>query len=134
MSRQTLITMQPAPVIDNYAPDGSPMTRLPYPVRAWAIDGVVPQHLGGYTEPAKIVGFTTEEGKEQHRLDLTWRDAARRPELAEGMLIVCQMPNGEGQLLTSPVDTIEAREFERPDVIDPLQSPVDSDHRRQGWS
>lgn len=134
MSRQTLITMQPAPVVDGHAPDGSEMTRLPYPVHAWASDGRVPQHLGGYTEPQRIVGFTSEEGKEQNRLDLTWRDAARRPELTQGMFIVCQMPEGEMQLLTSPVDTVEAREFERPEMIDPLQSAPDSDHRKQGWS
>jgi len=131
---QTLITMQPRPVVDGYAPDGSEMTRLPYPVHAWAPDGVVPSHLGGYTEPRRIVGFTSEEGRDQRRLDLTWRDAAREPWRAQGMFIVCQMPDGDMQLLTSPVDTVERREFDRPDIIDALTAAPDSAHRREGWT
>lgn len=134
MTMQTLITLQPAPVVDGHAPDGSEMTRLPYPVHAWAPDGIVPRHLGGYTEPRRIVGFTSQEGRETNRLDLTWADAARNPQQAVGMLIVCQLPDGEMQLLTSPVDTVEAREFDRPDTIDPLTAVPDSGHRREGWS
>lgn len=134
MTRQTLITMQPAPVVDGHAPDGSEMTRLPYPVHAWASDGRVPRDLGGYTEPKRIIGFTSAEGRDQHRLDLPWNVAVQRPDLAKGMFIVCEMPNGEGQLLTSPVDTIEAREFDRTETISgPLDAPVDSAWRRAGW-
>lgn len=134
MSRQMLITMQPAPIVDGYAPDGSEMTRLPYPVHAWASDGAVPSHLGGYTEPRRIVGFTTEEGRDQNRLDLNWASAALNPRQIEGMFIVCQLPNGEMQLLTSVVDTVEVREFERPDTITPLREIApDGQRRSEGW-
>lgn len=134
MSRQTLITLQPAPIVDGYAPDGSEMTKLPYPVHAWASDGVIPQHLGGYTDPKRIIGFTDEMGRQTNTLVLPWRDAVKREELTEGMFIVCEMPDGSGMLLSSPVESVQMREFERPEVIDPLVSALDSDHRRQGWS
>jgi len=134
MSRENLITLQPAPVVDHVLDDGTELTKLPYPVHAWARDGVIPQHLGGYTEPRRIVGFTDEEGRKTNTLVLPWSVAVQREELTEGMFMVCEMPDGSGMLLSSPVESVQMREFERPDAIDPLNAPVDSDHRRLGWT
>jgi len=132
MSRQTLITFQPAEIVDHVTEDGVELTKLPYPVHAWASDGRVPNHLGGYTEPLRIAGFTRTRDRGQ--FDASWETIAYNPPDAVGMFIVCQLPTGEMNLLTSPVRDVQVREFERPDVIDPLTAPVDSAHRWGRWT
>lgn len=132
MSRQTLITFQPAPIVDHVTEDGTELTQLPYPVHAWADNGRVPDHLGGYTEPLRIAGFTRTRDRGQ--LDASWQTIAYNPQDAVGMFIVCQLPDGNLNILTSPVRDVQVREFERPDTIDPLSAVPDSERRREGWT
>jgi hypothetical protein len=132
MSRQTLITFQPSEFVDHITEDGTELTKLPYPVHAWADTGRIPHDAGG-TSGRRIVGFQRDLQRQQ--IDLSWATVAYHPPDAVGTYAVIEGNDGKLFSLTTAIRDVQTRVTERPDTIaGPLQSAPDSDHRKQGWS
>lgn len=132
MSRQTLITFQPSEFVDRVTEDGAELTKLPYPVHAWADTGRIPQGVGG-TPGRRIVGFQRDLNRQQ--IDASWATIAYHPEDAVGMYVILENLDGSYSSLTTAVRDVRTRVTERPDTIDSgLEAPPDSERRREGWT
>ncbi len=77
-----IITVQPSPVVDHITPDGTELTRLPYPYHV-AEDGSVQRQDFWRGEPSAIVGF--QRRVDVQSVDLYWEDAWKDPQKAVGM-------------------------------------------------
>jgi len=132
MSRQTLITFQPSEFVDHITEDGTELTKLPYPVHAWADNGVIPWNAGG-TPGRRIVGFQRDLQRQQ--IDASWATIAYHPPDAVGMYAVIENKDGSWSSLTTAIRDVQTRVTERPDTITgALDAPPDSERRREGWA
>lgn len=87
----TLITLQPAPVVDCITPDGRELTRLPYPFHVHE-DGTVARQDFWRGDPAAVVGF--QNRADVQHVDLWWADVVTDPRRAVGKYMVSSGPNG----------------------------------------
>lgn len=82
----TIITLQPAPVVDHVLEDGTELTRLPYPFHVDAKTGDILRQDFWRGDPLRVVGF--QRDADIQRVDVWWEAVAAKPELAIGLFPV----------------------------------------------
>lgn len=108
-----IITLQPAPVIDNLwaGKDGSLVegTQLPYPFHVTE-DGDVEDQEFWRGDPKAVVGFQDDVARQ--RVDLWWRDVVADPQRAVGKypVMVQDKQNASGTNLYTYVIAIQSVE------------------------
>lgn len=80
-----IITLQPSSYTDQLTPNGTELTKLPYPFHVEE-DGTVTRQDFWHGDPIKIVGF--QDRLDVQRVSLTWREAAKDPQRAVGKYVV----------------------------------------------
>lgn len=112
MSR--IFTLQPAPIVDGIAPDGSEMTRLPYPFHCDE-DGAVDRQDFWRGDPLRVLGF--QKRLDVQRVDLHWADFVKGdPQRAVNMYAVTQ--DYKGGIASQTVAIAQVDVHLRPEVLD----------------
>lgn len=83
----TIITLQPAPIVDYITPDGSELMKLPYPFHVDTDGSIGRQDFwNGY--PLRVLGFVADPNRMQ--IDLYWEEIVKNPQRAVGMYVVTE--------------------------------------------
>ena len=81
-----IISLQPSEWTDQLAPDGTELTRQPYPFHVEAATGMVQRQDFWRGDPLAVIGFAAR--LDVHSIDLSWEAAAADPQRAVGMYVV----------------------------------------------
>lgn len=105
----TIVSLQPAPIIDGISDDGHSRSQLPYPFHVYR-DGRIGQQNVWQGDPSRVIGLVKDLAR--HQVDLWWADAFKDPEQTVGMYLVVRDDKGGMSAFPTAIVSVQKRDFE----------------------